>query len=204
MTGSDGLLEELVLLLKSHSGLDTVADDASRQADLDLSYWLALMQLRKSRGKAEGCSHQLGNQAARLCGRLYVVTFPWCLRIEQHRYDDKTLSFSLAEIDVVILFDAMSLSPTPPAFSRSLEAFKRQLSPREAEAFEFATFEEVRKAIDNIQNEQAHRRGYRNLNKIRPFLDFLQQYARVIEQFVSAKPDFLAFIWVSRTYNISL
>ena len=98
----------------------------------------------------------------------------------------------------------MSLSPTPPAFSRSLEVFKRQLSPREAEAFEFATFEEVRKAIDNIQNEQAHRRGYRNLNKIRPFLDFLQQYARVIEQFVSAKPDFLAFIWVSRTYNISL
>ena len=54
MTGSDGLLEELVLLLKSHSGLAAVADDASHQADLDLSYWLALVQLRKSRGKAEG------------------------------------------------------------------------------------------------------------------------------------------------------
>ena len=98
----------------------------------------------------------------------------------------------------------MPLSPTPPAFSRSLEAFKRQLSSRDAEAFEFATFKELRNAIDNIQNEQAHRRGYRNLNKIRPLLDFLQQYARVIEQFVSAKPDFLAFIWVSRIYNILL
>ena len=86
---------------------------------------VGLMQLPKSRGKAEGCSHQLGDQAARLCGRLYVVTFLWCLRIEQHRYDDKTVFFSLADIDVVILFDAMSLSPTPPAFSRSLEAFKR-------------------------------------------------------------------------------
>ena len=156
------------------------------------------MQLRKSQGKAEGCSHQLGDQAARLCGRLDVVTFPWCLRIEQHRYDDKTVFFSLADIDVVILLTRCL------CLRLHLPSLVAQLSPREAEAFEFATFEEVRKAIDNIQDEQAHRRGYRNLNKIRPFLDFLQQYARVIEQFVSAKPDFLAFIWVSRTYNISL
>lgn len=92
----------------------------------------------------------------------------------------------------------MSLYPTPPAFSRSLQAFKSQLSSRDIEAFELATFEELKNTIDHIQNEQAHRRGYRNLNKIRPFLEFLQQYARVIEQFVSAKPDFLAFIWVSR------
>ena len=193
-----------MLLLKSHSGLDAVADDASRGDDLVLANWFVLMLLRKSQGKSEGCSHQLGDQAARLCGRLYVVTFPWFLRIEQHRYDDKIGLLLPRRHRCRNSFDAMSLSPTPPAFSRSLEAFKRQLSPREAEAFEFATFEEVRKAIDNIQNEQAHRRGYRNLNKIRPFLDFLQQYARVIEQFVSAKPDFLAFIWVSRTYNISL
>lgn len=92
----------------------------------------------------------------------------------------------------------MPLSPTPPAFSRSLEAFKCQLSLRDIEAFGLTSFQELRNAIDSIQNEQAHRRGYRNLNKIRPFLEFLQQYARVIEQFVSAKPDFLAFIWVSK------
>ncbi|KAF6218628.1 hypothetical protein HO133_005979 [Letharia lupina] len=91
----------------------------------------------------------------------------------------------------------MPLSPTPPAFSRSLEAFKCQLSLRDIEAFGLTNFQELRNAIDSIQNEQAHRRGYRNLNKIRPFLEFLQQYARVIEQFVSAKPDFLAFIWVA-------
>ena len=102
----------------------------------------------------------------------------------------------------------MPPSPTPPAFSHSLEAFKRELSsqPRhqgDIEAFEWATIEELRNAIDHIQREQAHRRGYRNLNKIRPFLACLQQYARVIEVFVSAKPDFLAFIWVSKIrYNI--
>ena len=90
----------------------------------------------------------------------------------------------------------MPMSATPPAFSRSLEAFKRQLSLQNVEAFQFSTFTELKHAIDDIQKEQAQRRGYRNLNKIRPFLDFLQQYARVIEQFVSVKPDFLAFIWV--------
>ena len=121
---------------------------------------------------------------------------------KQHFHNNRTVCFSIADIRIVIAVDAMPLSPTPPAFSRSLEAFKRQLSPRDAEAFEFATFKELRNAIDDIQNEQAHRRGYRNLNKIKPFLDFLQQYARVIEQFVSAKPDFLAFIWVSRIQHI--
>ena len=106
-----------------------------------------------------------------------------------------------AEIAIVVVVDAMPPSSTPPAFFRSLEAFKSQLSLRDIEVFEFATFEEVRNAIDSVQHQQAHRRGYRNLNKIRPFLDFLQQYARVIEQFVSAKPDFLAFIWVSEYFR---
>ena len=92
----------------------------------------------------------------------------------------------------------MPWSPTPPAFSRSLEAFKAQLPARDIESFEFTTFEDLKNAIAKIQGEQARRRGYRNLNKIRPFLNFVQQYARVIEQFVSAKPDILAFIWVSR------
>lgn len=108
-------------------------------------------------------------------------------------------AFIIIIIIIIIVVAAMSLSPTPTAFSRSLEAFKRQLSLRDIEAFEFATFKELKNTIGHIQHEQAHRRGYRNLNKIRPFLQFLQQYARVIEQFISAKPDFLAFIWVSRT-----
>lgn len=110
-------------------------------------------------------------------------------------YSYKTVVLSIADIAIIIVVDTMPLSPTPPAFSRSLEAFKCQLSLRDIEAFGFTNFQELRNAIDSIQNEQAHRRGYRNLNKIRPFLEFLQQYARVIEQFVSAKPDFLAFIW---------
>ena len=89
------------------------------------------------------------------------------------------------------------MAPAEPAFSRSLVDFKKRLSQEDCERFSLTTFEDLRTAIDTIQREQGLRRSYRNLNKIKPFISFLQQYALVIEQFVSAKSDFLAFIWVS-------
>lgn len=100
----------------------------------------------------------------------------------------------ISDNTITITVSTMSLPQSPPAFSRSLKAFRKRLSSLDIEAFESTTFEDLRKAVDDIQKEQAQRRGYRNLNKIKPFLLVLQQYARVIEQFVSAKPDFLAFI----------
>lgn len=83
------------------------------------------------------------------------------------------------------------------AFTRSLEGFRRRLSAEDIENFQLTTIESLQLAVQKIQQEQAQRRSLRNLNKVRPFIGFLQQYARVIEQFVSAKPDFMAFIWVS-------
>ncbi|CAF9936412.1 MAG: hypothetical protein ALECFALPRED_006844 [Alectoria fallacina] len=92
---------------------------------------------------------------------------------------------------------AISSNGPHSAFTRSLEGFRRRLSAEDIENFQLTTFESLQLAIQKIQKEQAQRRSLRNLNKVRPFIGFLQQYARVIEQFVSAKPDFLAFIWVS-------
>lgn len=91
----------------------------------------------------------------------------------------------------------MATASAEPAFSRSLADFKKRLSQEDCERFSLTTFEDLRVAIDKIQKEQAQRRSYRNLNKIKPFISTLQQYALVIEQFVNAKSDFLAFIWVS-------
>ena len=83
-----------------------------------------------------------------------------------------------------------------PAFHRSLTAFKKRLSTTDEETFALTTFEDLKTTVEDIQQEQAQRRGYRNLAKIKPFLVTLQQYALIIEQFVNAKSDFLAFIWV--------
>ena len=46
-----------------------------------------------------------------------------------------------------------------------------------------------------LQHDQSKRQKLRNLNKIKPYLDRLKQYAGVIEVFVQAKPDILALIW---------
>ena len=91
----------------------------------------------------------------------------------------------------------MSSDRSHSAFSRSLEGFRRRLSAEDIKNFELTTFESLQLTIQNIQQEQAQKRSLRNLNKVRPFIGFLLQYAGVIEQFVSAKPDLLAFIWVS-------
>ncbi|KAL8837871.1 MAG: hypothetical protein Q9170_002346 [Blastenia crenularia] len=91
----------------------------------------------------------------------------------------------------------MASPSEPPAFSRSLKAFKDRLSGQDIDTFELATYEDLKTAVDNIQKEQSQRKGLRNLNKIRPLLEFLQQYSRVIEQFVNAKADLLAFVWIA-------
>lgn len=82
------------------------------------------------------------------------------------------------------------------AFSRVLARFQSRLSPQSIYEFRLTTYEDLKSFIVELQNEQAQRRGFRNLNKIRPFLNGLEQYAKVIEVFVNAKPDILAFVWV--------
>ena len=96
----------------------------------------------------------------------------------------------------------MATASAEPAFSRSLADFKKRLSQADCERFSLTTFDDLKIAIDRIQTEQGLRRSYRNLNKIQPFISTLQQYALVIEQFVNAKSDFLAFIWVGVHENV--
>ena len=81
-------------------------------------------------------------------------------------------------------------------FSRILDSFKTHLSKEDVDRFKVATFNDLKSAVKDIQTEQAGRKSLRNLNKIRPYLDGLGQYAAVIEVFVNSKPDILAFIWV--------
>lgn len=91
---------------------------------------------------------------------------------------------------------AGSLPTLLPAFSRSLADFQKRLSAEQLKDFQFATFQSLQEAIENIQKEQAERQCLRNLNKIRPFLNGLTQYSAIIELFVNMEP-LLAAIWVS-------
>lgn len=84
------------------------------------------------------------------------------------------------------------------AFSQVLSAFRRRLSAQDIHDFQSTTFEDLKEEINRIQTVQAQRRGFRNLNKVRPFVNGIEQYSKVIEVFANAKPDIMAFIWVCK------
>ena len=74
--------------------------------------------------------------------------------------------------------------------------FRSQLSPEEFVAINrIKTFADLQNAIRDIEAKQALSKSIRNINRIRPFVNSLQQYTGVIEVFVNVKPDFLALIW---------
>ena len=81
-------------------------------------------------------------------------------------------------------------------FTNTLETFCEKLSQEDAMNFrKIKTLVDLEMAIKDIEEEQARRKSFRNLAKIRPLLKTLRQYTEVIEVFVSSKPDILAFIW---------
>lgn len=61
---------------------------------------------------------------------------------------------------------------------------------------EFTTAKDVWDATDEIQKRQSQTKTLRGLNRIRPFLEALDQFSSTIEVFLQVKPDILALIWV--------
>jgi len=88
-------------------------------------------------------------------------------------------------------------SSEPSVFEQILAGFKKRLSLEHTELFQLTTLDDLKASIKRIETEQAARQGLRNLNKIKLFLNSLRQYAGVLEVVIQAKPEILAFIWVS-------
>ncbi|KAF8457906.1 hypothetical protein BDZ91DRAFT_852248 [Kalaharituber pfeilii] len=81
-------------------------------------------------------------------------------------------------------------------FRETLSEFRRnlRLKPAQVQDFENTTLESLKGCIDNIQTEQAKGRNMRNINRIRPFVDAMEQYGKIIEVFLNIS-EFVAFIW---------
>lgn len=87
------------------------------------------------------------------------------------------------------------VSNPPTEFDHALENFTRNLSQKEKVDFRFTTISDVYREIDRIQKDQESKGLLRNLRRLQPFIDGLQRYSSIIEQFVNVKPNILAFIW---------
>lgn len=90
----------------------------------------------------------------------------------------------------------MASNPHAPAFERVLEEFKKGLKKRDQENFKITTFKELRKSIGDLQTKQHSQRRLQNLNRLKPFLEAIEQYGKVVEVFCNSN-DIVAFVWVS-------
>ncbi|KAI5836982.1 ankyrin repeat-containing domain protein [Morchella snyderi] len=90
---------------------------------------------------------------------------------------------------------------TSSAFADALSKFQATLKKEELESFSSVTagassMEDVRKAATAIQERQLREDGImRNVRRIQPLINGLQQFSGVIEVFVQSKPEVLALLW---------
>lgn len=87
-----------------------------------------------------------------------------------------------------------------PLFEKALEEFKKTLKKKDKENFSFSTFADLEKTIGDLQAKQHSQRRQQALIRIKPFLEAMEQYGKVVEVFCNASA-FVAFIWVSRPYT---
>ncbi|KAK7734079.1 hypothetical protein SLS63_004364 [Diaporthe eres] len=82
-------------------------------------------------------------------------------------------------------------------FEIALEDFKKnaQLGPDEIKEFRFADLNSLRSTIKRIQAEQEAKRRMRNMKRLEPFLQTMEQYGHIVDVFVNTS-EVLAFVWV--------
>lgn len=90
----------------------------------------------------------------------------------------------------------MASNPHQRTFEGVLEEFKKGLKRRELESFKITTFKELERSIGHLQAKQHSQRQLQNLNRLKPFLEAIEQYGKVIEVFYNSN-EIVAFVWVS-------
>jgi hypothetical protein len=84
-----------------------------------------------------------------------------------------------------------------PAFERVLKEFKNELRAGEMESYKIATLAGLEKAIGELRPKQNSSRSRINLNRLKPLLEALDQYSKVVTLFCNSS-EFIPFIWVSK------
>ena len=76
------------------------------------------------------------------------------------------------------------------------EFFKDLKRPQDYDFSKFTSIDDVYDYTEKLQEEQDRTGNMRHLNRIRPYLQNLQQYVGVLDILSQAKGDLLSLIWV--------
>ncbi|KAI9687323.1 MAG: hypothetical protein M1822_002366 [Bathelium mastoideum] len=79
-------------------------------------------------------------------------------------------------------------------FEKALEDFKKGLRPEDEENFNGTTLEDLQNSIKDLQQKQYSQRRLQNLNRLKPFLEAIDQYGKIVEIFANSS-IFVTFIW---------
>lgn len=79
-------------------------------------------------------------------------------------------------------------------FQRVLAKFLLRLTKEEVDHFRFTGLKDVQQAIVDIQEQQARRKGMRNLTRVLAFVEAMDQFGKVVEVFLNTS-SLLCFIW---------
>jgi len=86
--------------------------------------------------------------------------------------------------------------PGSRIFEDALSDFKKGLSKRELAQFQCVDFKDVEETIKGIERNQKMKKKMQNIARIKPFLEGMRQYGKIIEVFLNTS-TIVAYIWVS-------
>ncbi|OQD95723.1 hypothetical protein PENSOL_c019G09356 [Penicillium solitum] len=81
-----------------------------------------------------------------------------------------------------------------PLFERSLEAFKKDLNKKDRDNFKFSTLEDLEQCLTQLQAKHRSQRRMQNLNRLKPFLEAMNQFGKVVEVFCNSS-EIVPFLW---------
>ena len=90
---------------------------------------------------------------------------------------------------------SMSCAAASTALHTPLLRLQRILTPAEHQDFQFTSLDDLLCVVENIQRKQVMNKSLQCLIKIKPFLESMEQYGKVIEVFLNVT-NLLAFVWV--------
>jgi len=86
--------------------------------------------------------------------------------------------------------------PGSKIFEDALSDFKKGLSKRELAQFQCVDFHDVEETIRDIERNHKMKKKMQNIARIKPFLEGMRQYGKIIEVFLNTS-TIVAYIWVS-------
>lgn len=89
----------------------------------------------------------------------------------------------------------MSTPSDSSAFHTALKQFKDGLDHADKESFKLVQLEDLLRDINDLQARLFRQRRGKNLARLRPFLEAIEQLGKVVEVFGNSS-EVVAFVWV--------